>query len=164
MKPSIETFSIYEQTKSNGIILLIIDDEIILDFVHEMLNSLGYLVISFINSRDAFECYNNIWKEVDLVFVDLVTQSSKGIETIDALYSINPNENILLASGVIPEDNNHIYTYIQRVFDARIENHKKDIQFIEKPYRMSVLSDKINEMTRLKLHGAQQKKAIYLRS
>lgn len=164
MKSWIEEFNSDECLKGNESILLIIDDEIVLDFVHGMLNCLGYFVISFTNGIDAVESYRFIWKEVDLVVVDLAIPSCKGVETVDTLYTINPNGNVLLASGVIPEGKASEFTYIKRVFDRNIKCGKKDIQFIEKPYRLHELSEKISEMVLLGSHKIGQTEPICYRN
>lgn len=146
--------------KNAGNILLVIDEEVMLDFVHGMLNSLGYYAISYVNSADAVEAYRFTWNEIDLVVVDLAIPSTKGVETVDALYQINPDANILVASGVVPEENTREIALIRRIFDRRFKKGKNGLAFIEKPYRMSELSRKINRLAPAGLHGLRQELPI----
>ena len=147
-------------TRNTGSVLLVIDDEVMCDFVHGMCNSLGYFVVSFVNGPDAVESYRYIWNEIDLVVVDLAMPATKGVETVAALHRVNPEGNILLASGLIAEENARDWTFVKDVFLKRIKNGKNSISFIEKPYPMHELSRKIHTLAPVGFPGLKQTRSV----
>ena len=75
--------------------VLLIDNKITaLALIHEMLEELGYSVISFCQVLDALTSYKNIWKEIDIVAVGMHKPDYENRIAV-ALRGVNPDARIL---------------------------------------------------------------------
>ncbi|MDY6951962.1 MAG: PAS domain S-box protein, partial [Thermodesulfobacteriota bacterium] len=115
-------------------ILLVDDEEMIVDVGQEMLTALGYHVIVAPNGRQAVALYEENRDKIDMVILDLVMPDMGGGEVYDRLKEINPKVKVLLSSGYsIDGQANEI---LERGCDG----------FIQKPFDMKQLSDKVREI------------------
>lgn len=141
------TFSIYlpvttekvsqvkdEETSIRGssTVLIVDDEESVRDLTNEMLNGLGYRTFLAENGKEAVEIYKNHKDEIDLVILDMVMPEMAGSETNLRLREIDPEVRVMLSSGYSQE--------------GKAKDILKDgaLGFIQKPFRMQVLSEKIS--------------------
>ncbi len=117
--------------KGNARILVVDDEQLILDLVSDMLESMDYTVVACANGIEAVTRYKKSWKKVDLVILDMVMPEMGGHETFIAMKKINPAIKALLSSG---------YS-----FNGEAEKIIKEgvLDFIQKPYQKAELSQKV---------------------
>ena len=114
-----------------GTILLIDDEEMIIKVGQELLQELGYEVLSARSGREAIELYQRNPDKIDLVIMDMIMPGMGGGETFDRLKRINRNIKVLLSSGY--SINGQASKILERGCDG----------FIQKPFNLIQLSDKI---------------------
>ncbi len=123
-----------EVLMGTGTILLVDDEDMVLDVGEQMLKALGYKVFLARSGKEAIELYKANKDMVDLVLLDMVMPEMGGGETYDQMKEINPNLKVLLSSGY--SINGQATDILDRGCNA----------FIQKPFRMSDLSQKIGEV------------------
>ena len=86
-----------------GRVLVMDDEEVITDFVFEVLTSMGYDVAKAQNGTEAVELYKSAssgGKAFDAVILNLMVQNGMGgVETIEELQKINPGVKAVVSSG-----------------------------------------------------------------
>ena len=112
-------------------ILLIDDEEMIIGVGQELLQELGYDVLSARSGPEAIELYQQNAAKIDLVIMDMIMPGMGGGETFDRLKRINPDIKVLLSSGY--SINGQASKILERGCDG----------FIQKPFNLIQLSDKI---------------------
>jgi PAS domain S-box-containing protein len=115
----------------NGTILLIDDEKMIIDVGQELLQELGYDVLTARSGKEAVEIYRQKSTRVDLVIMDLIMPGMSGSETYDRLKEINTHVKVLLSSGY--SINGQAAKILERGCDG----------FIQKPFNINQLSEKI---------------------
>jgi two-component system, cell cycle sensor histidine kinase and response regulator CckA len=88
----------------SGTILLADDEESLRALGAEMLESLGFAVLTAEDGRQALELFKQRSAEITLVILDLTMPHMDGVETFRALRQLNPGIKIILASGYTQED------------------------------------------------------------
>ncbi|NCC24276.1 MAG: response regulator [Deltaproteobacteria bacterium] len=83
----------------SGLILVVDDERMIREIVTDILEDLGFKVVSAENGRKAVEIYHRRWREITLVLMDLVMPDMNGREAFEAMQSICPEAKIVFASG-----------------------------------------------------------------
>lgn len=114
-------------------ILLVEDDTLVRELAVESLKQLGYLVLETSNAEDALKIAKDYDGEIHLLFTDVILPGMNGKSLADALMIIRPDTPVLFTSG---------YT------GDLIDHHgilNKAIAFIEKPYTIYSLSQKIRK-------------------
>jgi PAS domain S-box-containing protein len=118
-----------------GLGVMVVEDEEPLRRVAELtLSRLGCKVVSFENGARAVEHYATAWEGIDLVLLDMCMPAMDGTQTFHALREINPRANVLLASG---------YSVAG---DAQALLQSGARGFMQKPYRMATLVERIVEL------------------
>lgn len=138
--PASEKAQIEEKTVSDeivkgaGTILLIDDQEIVLQVGKEMLEALGYKVLSAKSGKEAIEIYKKHQEEIALVILDMIMPVTGGGEIFKALKNINSHIKVILSSG---------YS-----LDGQAEKilARGCSGFIQKPFNIRELSKKIREV------------------
>jgi len=123
-----------ELVKGKGTVLLVDDEEMVLESGEELLKHLGYEVLLAENGREALELYKQNQDESDLVLLDMVMPVMGGGEAFDRMKEINTNVKVLLSSGYSLEG--EAKEILKRGCDA----------FIQKPFKMKELSQKLREI------------------
>jgi PAS domain S-box-containing protein len=118
-------------TMGTGTILLIDDEEMIIKVGEELLQELGYEVLSGRSGQEAIELYQKNADKIDLVIMDMIMPGMGGGETFDRLKRINRDIKVLLSSGY--SINGQASKILERGCDG----------FIQKPFNLIQLSDKI---------------------
>ena len=120
--------------KGTGTILLIDDEKMILDVGLELLEELGYTVLSAMSGQEAIDVFQKDQDNIDLVIMDMIMPGMGGGETFDRLKEINPEVKVLLSSGY--SINGQATKIIQRGCDG----------LIQKPFNMNQLAEKIQKI------------------
>ena len=123
-----------ETIKGSGTILLIDDEKMILDVGCELLEELGYTVLSALSGRQALEIFQKNTDKIDLVIMDMIMPGMGGGETFDRLRNINPNIKVLLSSGY--SVNGQATKILRRGCNG----------FIQKPFNLNQLAEKIGKI------------------
>ena len=118
-------------SKGTGTILLIDDEEMIIKVAEELLQELGYKVLTARSGQDAIKLYKKNAAKIDLVIMDMIMPGMGGGETFDHLKEINPDIKVLLSSGY--SINGQASEILERGCDG----------FIQKPFNINQLSEKI---------------------
>ncbi len=119
-----------------GLILFVDDEEGILDLGVEMLRSLGYATLSARSGHEAIELVQRYRDRLDLVILDMIMPDLSGSETFDAIQAVAPGLRVLLCSG---------YSLDGEARDILARGCRG---FIQKPYTVAALSQRIREVLR----------------
>jgi two-component system, cell cycle sensor histidine kinase and response regulator CckA len=84
---------------SDGMILLVDDDEILLEVIREILETAGYRVLTARNGREALEIYGAWKRDIDLVMLDMIMPGMGGAETFAEMKKIDPDVPVIIISG-----------------------------------------------------------------
>jgi len=123
-----------EVMRGSETVLLVDDEEIVIDVGTEMLQELDYSVLVARGGEEALKQYRAHTDVIDLVILDMVMPGMSAAETYQKLRDENPHIVVLLSSGY------------------SIEGQATDILnlgcngFIQKPFSMGALSQKIREV------------------
>ena len=123
-----------EMLKGTGTILFIDDEKMILDVGCELLEELGYTVLSALSGREALDLFQKNSNKIDLVIMDMIMPGMGGGETFDRLRNINPNVKVLLSSGYSVDG--QATKILRRGCDG----------FIQKPFNLNQLAEKIGNI------------------
>ncbi|HOG11700.1 MAG: PAS domain S-box protein [Smithellaceae bacterium] len=119
--------------QGRGTILIIDDEEMIVDVGSQMLEGLGYSVLTAGGGRKGVDVFARNAEIIDLVILDMIMPDLSGRETFEALRSRNPAVNVLLSSG---------YSLDGQAKELIAEGCRG---FIQKPFTMAELSRKVRE-------------------
>ncbi len=112
-------------------VLMIDDEEMITDVGGQMLESLGYRVITAGSGKEALDIFRQNHENIDMIILDMIMPRMGGGETYDAIKKIKPDVKVLLSSGY------SLNGQAQEILDRGCNG------FIQKPFRINNLSDKI---------------------
>ena len=122
--------------KGKETILVIDDEDVVLDIGVQLLQAMGYTVKSASGGNEAIGIYRQHRETIDMVILDMIMPDMGGGEVFDRLREINPRVAVLLSSGYSIDGK-------AREILARGCNG-----FIQKPFSMEKLSEKIREVLR----------------
>jgi two-component system cell cycle sensor histidine kinase/response regulator CckA len=114
-------------------ILLVEDEPMILDVAKDMLEAMGYHVLTADSGDAALTLYGSKSNDIDLVILDMVMPKMSGGETYDKLKKLNPHVKVLLSSGY------SLGSQANAILDRGCNG------FIQKPFQLSALSQKLRE-------------------
>ncbi len=120
--------------EGNGAILLVDDEDLVLEAGVKMLERLGYSVVKASSGMEAVEIYKDKKKAIDLVILDMIMPELGGGEAFDKMKRINPNIKVLLSSGYSKDGS------------ATAILNRGCMGFIQKPFSLRKLSEKVNEV------------------
>jgi len=120
--------------KGAGTVLLVDDEEMIIDVGKPMLKKMGYNTLTAGSGKDAIEIYKGKKDQIDIVILDMIMPEMGGGDTYDKLRKINPEIKVLLSSGYSVDG--QATEILERGCDG----------FIQKPFNMKNLSQKIREI------------------
>lgn len=118
----------------NETILLVDDEDVIIEVARDMLEILGYKVLTAQKGRDAVDIYARLKDEIDLVIQDMVMPGMNGAEVFTALKELNPKVKVILASGYV----------MNKQIEAVMEQGCR--AFMPKPFRLEDLSAKVRQV------------------
>ncbi|MBN2297567.1 MAG: PAS domain S-box protein [Deltaproteobacteria bacterium] len=123
-----------EVRHGTGTVLLVDDEQMIIDVASEMLQRMGYEVLTARAGKDALKIYKQNRRMIDVVILDMIMPEMGGSQTYDGLKEIDPGVNVLLSSGY------------SRDGQAEEILKKGCRGFIQKPFDMNNLSKRIAEI------------------
>jgi CheY-like chemotaxis protein len=127
--PSVERIS-----KGTGTVLLVDDEDAILEVGRDLLEAMGYRVLTAEKGKKAIELYRKNQGEIVIVVLDMVMPAMGGGEAYDRLKEIDPAVKVLLSSGY-------------SIDGEATEILKRGCNgFIQKPFRLNALAEKIREI------------------
>jgi PAS domain S-box-containing protein len=85
--------------RGKGTILLVDDEESLIALGVQMLEHLGFAVLTAADGHQAVELYRERGKEIDLVLMDLTMPNMDGAKAFGELRRLNPDVRVVLASG-----------------------------------------------------------------
>jgi PAS domain S-box-containing protein len=138
--PATEKAIVKEQNKTTTILrgketVLLVDDEpIVLEVTRELMEALGYRVFLAGSGQEAIAVFLEKRKMIDMVILDMVMPGISGNETFDRLREIDPQLVILLSSGY------SINGQAQQILKKGCNG------FIQKPFKLKALSQKLREV------------------
>jgi two-component system, cell cycle sensor histidine kinase and response regulator CckA len=115
-------------------ILFIDDEDMIVSVGKDMLESIGYTVLTANSGKAAVEKYESNKENIDLVILDLIMPDMGGEATFLKLRGINPDVKVLLSSGY--SINGQATTMLKQGCRG----------FVQKPYSIKELSARIREI------------------
>jgi len=118
----------------SGKILLVDDEELIRTTGKLMLEEMGYTVLLAENGRSAVELFKQIYKEIDLVVMDMVMPEMNGGDAFEEMRRIDPACKVIISSGFSRSGN------IDELKSIGLSG------FIQKPFRNSKLSQLLAEV------------------
>ena len=115
-------------------VLLVDDEDYILKVGSQILQELGYTVLTASSGKEALEIYTRKKDEIDIVVLDMIMPGMGGGETYDNIRALNLDAKVLLSSGYsIMGEASHI---LNRGCQG----------FIQKPFTMKNFSEKLREI------------------
>ncbi|MDY6954991.1 MAG: response regulator, partial [Thermodesulfobacteriota bacterium] len=122
-----------EAGKRADTVLLVDDEEVVLEVGRELLEIMGYRVISAADGKEAVAIYEERFDDVDIVLLDMVMPHMGGGEAYDRMKAINPKIKAILSTGYSMDG--QAAEILQRGCDA----------FIQKPFGLEELSKKLRQ-------------------
>jgi len=120
--------------KGSETILLVDDEEMILEVGQAMLEKLGYQIIVADCGKQALDVVNSKGDEIDMVILDLIMPGMDGGKVFERIKEIRPQLPIMLSSGYA-------------INGQADEIMKKGCNgFIQKPFNLSKLSEKVRQI------------------
>jgi CheY-like chemotaxis protein len=117
--------------QGSGTILLVDDEESVLSATCELLQALGFRVITAMDGRSAIEKYRENREGITCVILDLTMPHMGGDQCFQELNRVNPAVRVLMSSGYSEQEISRQFT------DKGISG------FLQKPYNLSVLRRKL---------------------
>jgi len=114
-------------------VLFVDDEDMIIEVAEELFEQLGYKVLTARNGKEAIEIYEKNKEQIDIVLLDMIMPDMSGSDTYDRLKAIDPNIKVLLSSGY------SINGQATEIMDRGCNG------FIQKPFKMKELSQKLRE-------------------
>lgn len=119
---------------NEGKTILVVDDDIdILDSTSQILNKLGYQVLSASCGTVALDILKENREVVDMVILDMLMPEMSGSDLYPRLKNINPDLRVLVSTGYNRNEQ------IQQLLDGGRNG------FIQKPYNLSQLIEKVRK-------------------
>lgn len=120
--------------RGRGTILLVDDEETVILVSKDMLEVLGYSVLTAASGQDGIDLYEKNQDKIDLVMLDLIMPDMGGEQTFARLRGIKPTVSVMLTSG---------YSLDGRATKMLQQGCKG---FLHKPFTINVLSQKLQEL------------------
>ncbi|MCG8642315.1 MAG: response regulator [Desulfobacterales bacterium] len=117
-----------------GTVLLVDDEKGVVEVCSEMLETLGYQVITALNGTEALSVLEEKGVTVDIVLLDMVMPKMNGKDTFDQIRKKAPGVKVLISSGYSHESE------IKKMMEKGCD------QFIFKPFDVATLSEKLKSM------------------
>lgn len=127
--------SAVDTPQAGGETILLVDDEtMVADVTGQLLEKLGYRILTAYSGEEALSIFQDQPTHIDLVVLDIVMPGISGAETFERMRELNPRINVLLASG---------YS-LNGQAEKLMTRGRCD--FIQKPFDITTLSHKIRSV------------------
>ena len=115
-------------------VLLVDDEDFILKVGSQILQELGYAVLTASSGKEALEIYSEKKDEIDIVVLDMIMPGMGGGETFDSIKALKLDAKVLLSSG---------YSIMGEASDILSRGCQG---FIQKPFTMKSFSEKLRQI------------------
>jgi len=123
-----------EILKGKETILLVDDESMIIDVGKQLMEKMGYKVLTARDGKEAMEIFEKNWEEIDMVVLDMIMPGMGGGECFDRMKGIKPDIKVLLSSGYSIDG--QATEILNRGCDG----------FIQKPFNIKEMSQKLREI------------------
>jgi PAS domain S-box-containing protein len=134
--PSVEITGPVPRT-SNTMVLVVDDNARVLKAVSQLVEALGYPVLTASSGQEALRVFGERQSEVGCVLLDLTMPDMDGLETMQGLRSVDPKVRIVLSSG-----------YSEQSVRRRVTG-KGPTRFLQKPFVEDDLKAAIESVMRV---------------
>jgi PAS domain S-box-containing protein len=114
-------------------ILLADDEETVLEVTKEILESLGYKVLSAHGGQEAINVYKTDGSKIDLIILDMIMPGMGGGEAFEILKGMNPDVRIILSSGYSADGQ------AKEILEKGVK------AFLQKPFQIHELSQTVRD-------------------
>ncbi|MFH0726247.1 MAG: PAS domain S-box protein [Pseudomonadota bacterium] len=118
--------------KGQGVILLVDDEDMIIEIGRQMIQRLGYTVLTADSGQEAIQIYSENREKIDLVILDMIMPKMSGEETFDRLKAADSQIKVILSSG---------YSVDGKATEIL---SRGGVGFIQKPFNMNQLAEALN--------------------
>jgi two-component system cell cycle sensor histidine kinase/response regulator CckA len=122
------------QFRQEGVVLVVDDEATVRDIAKEMLAEIGLRVITASDGYQAVEVFRENIDEISCVLLDLTMPGLDGTQVFQEMQAISSDVKVILSSGYNEQD------ATQRFVGKGLAG------FIQKPYSMAKLAEKLNEV------------------
>jgi CheY-like chemotaxis protein len=91
------------ESPTSGIILFADDEPLLRDVASQMIQKLGFQVLTASTGREAIRLFQENRNSIRVVILDMMMPDWNGTETFNKLLAIDPNVRILICSGFTRE-------------------------------------------------------------
>ena len=123
-----------ETLRGSETILFVDDEDMIIEVAEEMFEQLGYKLLIARSGKEAIKTYQENKERIDIVLLDMIMPDMSGSDTYGSLKEIDPDIKVLLSSGY------SINGRATEILDRGCNG------FIQKPFKMQELSQKLREI------------------
>ncbi len=123
-----------ELPRGTQTILVVDDEEMVRKTTRDILEHFGYSVVLADNGEQALKVCRNRGDEIDLVILDVNMPGMGGRQCMDELLQLNPDMNIIVASGCLQEVSEN---------DRTVSGSK---EFVEKPFKVESLLEAVRKV------------------
>jgi PAS domain S-box-containing protein len=120
--------------RGSGTVLIVDDEEAVCAVAEQMLDHMGFGVLTASNGQDALNVFQKHADEIACVLLDLTMPNMDGVEAFKAMRRLHPSATVILCSG-----------YNEQEATRRFAG-KGLAGFIQKPYDLAVLREKLKEV------------------
>jgi signal transduction histidine kinase/CheY-like chemotaxis protein len=124
--------------RGSGTVLIVDDEEALCAVAEQMLDRMGFSVLTASNGRDALKVFHQHANEIVCVLLDLTMPYMDSVEAFNAMRRLDQGVTVILCSG-----------YNEQEATQRFAG-KGLAGFIQKPYDMTVLREKLKEVLHIK--------------
>ena len=125
-------------------VLLVDDEDYILKVGSQILQKLGYTVLTAASGKEALEIYTANRDKIDIVVLDMIMPGMGGGETYDSIKALKLDVKVLLSSGY------SIMGEASAILNRGCQG------FIQKPFTMKSFSEKLREILDGENHSKHQ--------
>ncbi len=123
-----------DMAAGKGFVLLVDDENIIIDIGQQMIERLGYTVLTASRGKEALQVFSENREKIDVVILDLIMPGMSGEETFTRLIRTYPEIKIILSSG---------YSINGKISDMLARGAAG---FIQKPFSMNELAQSLRRV------------------
>ncbi|SFM85296.1 hybrid sensor histidine kinase/response regulator [Thermodesulforhabdus norvegica] len=123
-----------KDTEERPAVLVVDDEQLVLDFVAEILRRENFEVLGATSGEEALELVDAVGKSISLIILDLNMPGMGGWKCLEEIRSRLPDVPVIIASG-----------YISASAEKRAEGYR-NVRFIRKPYSIKELLDELRKV------------------
>lgn len=116
------------------LVMLVDDEETILLTASELLEEMGFQVITAHNGKEAVELFQDLSSDISLIIMDMIMPEMNGYDAFYKLRAINRNCPIIIASGYYNEEK------MQELNSSGLDG------FLKKPYTEETLNEMLHKI------------------